>query len=115
MPRSHDQLLDDALAATQTPSVEPALVDISDLIDLSTVAWNLTEAYKVTTLHGFPIIARRNAGSGFADEQVILVDRGETDYDRYVVAHYTVGQAFWYGGNYTSSFDKAVEIFQGKR
>ena len=93
--------------------VEPALVDISDLIDLSNGPVQLNEVYKVQTVHGFPVIARRDAGT-YPGEEIILVDRGETDYDRYVIARWSKGDNFWYQGDYTSNFSKAVEIFQGR-
>ena len=105
--------------------VEPALVDISDLINLSQVpGQDLASDYQVFAPNGFPIVSRSHiqdlpqySFTNPRSEWVILVDRGERYItgDRYVVATWVFGDYCWTGGDYHSSLHGAVNAYEARR
>jgi hypothetical protein len=66
-------------------------------------------AAPVDFVNGFPVVARVNLRERRGDKQgrVVLVDRGEGEFQRWVTGAHFVGDDGWYCGHYFEDFDEA--------
>jgi len=63
-------------------------------------------------VNGYPVITSEALPerAGCQQSRVIIVDRGESTFQRYVSAQQNIGDTEWYWGHYTDSLSTAIDV-----